>query len=148
MQAPCRRLHLFHGDPIGHKRLYALHLWLESRTVTALDLHLRLASRTSLSWSIRSIRFVLCCSIFHRGLLSKFKFFVSLLCIICQSFCHNELWTSSFLVEGLDVFPKNTVQLPFHFEAFMLGFVDVALHLFDQVSCFVLLFSSLSKLSK
>ena len=55
---------------------------------------------------------------------------------------------SCVLVESFDVFPRNTVQLPFHFEAFFLGFVEVVLHFFDQVSCFVLLLPSLSKLPK
>ena len=60
-------------------------------------------------------------------------------------FCHYELWMSSLTVESSDVFPQNTVQLPFHLVAFILDFVEVVLHFFDQVSCFVLFFPSLSE---
>ena len=65
MQAPCNAFVSF--TPFAHKGRYALHLWIESRAVTIMDLHLRLASRISLSWSSRSIRCVLFCSIVHQG---------------------------------------------------------------------------------
>ena len=42
--------------------------------------------------------------------------------------------------------PRGSASVPLR--AFILGFVKVALHLFDQVSCFVLFFPSFSKLSK
>ena len=67
MQAPCGALISSSETHSTYKEQYALHLWLESRTVTIIDIHLRLASRISLSWSTRSIRFDLFCSIFRRG---------------------------------------------------------------------------------
>ena len=57
--------------------------------------------------------------------------------------CHNELWTSQLFVKSFNLFPENPVQLPFHFVTSVLGFVEIALHLFKQPSCFVLLFPSL-----
>ena len=75
------RLHLLHGQTFGYKVQYAFHLRFESRTVTIIDLHLRLASRIFSSWSTRFFNLLNISS----GSVSKFKFFVSLLCIICQS---------------------------------------------------------------
>ena len=73
------------------------------------------------------------CSIFHRRSFVQIQILRFTALHHLPEFCHYELWTSSFLVESSDVFSQNTVQLLFHYIAFILGFVKVALHLFDQV---------------
>ena len=116
------------------------------KAVTIIDLHLHLASRIISSWSTRSILFGVSCSIFHRGLCPSLS--CSCLCSAssARAFVIMSCGRPSLLVKSFDVFPENRVQLPFHFVTFVLGIVEVALHLFDQVPCFVLLFPSLLKL--
>ena len=59
---------------------------------------------------------------------------------------HDELQASYFFLKSFNVFPEYSVQLPFYFVTSILGLVEIALHLFNQASCFILLFPSLLEL--
>ena len=143
-------LHLLPGDPFGYKGQYALHLWLESRDWGRFLIFLVvLRPETHCPGRfVPSVFFVLL-KISSRSL-SKFKFFVSLLCIICQSFVIMSLWDVLVPLSKASMYSQRTrsqASLPLRgFSCW--GFVEVALHLFVQVSCFVLLFPSLSNLSQ
>ena len=79
------RLHLLNGEPLRHQGHYAFHLAFEHMAPETTDLHLPPATRIPLSWSTRSIRSVETYSLCLQCL-SRFRFFASLLCIICHSF--------------------------------------------------------------
>ena len=68
--------------------------------------------------------------------------------ISSRSSSYLKFFESLLYIKNFNVFSENSVQLSFHFVAFILGFVEVVLHFFDQISCFILLVPSFSKFSK
>ena len=140
LQAPCSAFISFKGDAFGYKEQYAVHLRLEYRAVMIADLH--------------HPEFFVLVDSFHPVCFTLINFSSTSLSKISSSSCpcsasfatafHHELWTSLFFVRSLDVFPENSVQLPFHFVTFVVGFVETALHLFNASFSSSLLFWSCS----